>query len=95
MKILAETTGDFMLTDLSTGHDLQSTRPSVIARSYFIDSRIALGQVTKIADVPDEATDEEFLAFWIDSGDRELAIASFLSKFDENAPAAPKARKAK
>jgi hypothetical protein len=95
VKILAETTGDFMLADMSTGHDIQAHRPSVVARSGFIDSRIALGQVTKVADVPDEATDEEFLAFWIDSGDRDLAIASFLSKFDENAPAAPKVRKVK
>jgi hypothetical protein len=69
---------------------LNATRPSVIPRSGFIDARIALGQIVKVADVPDEATDDEFEAFWRDSdGDRDLAVASFLSKFDPEAPQAP------
>lgn len=99
MKLLAETTGPFGLLDLSTGHTLNSVRPSVIPRSGFIDARIALGQVVKVADVPDEATDEEFEAFWRDSdADRDLAVASFLSKFDPDAakePAAKAQRKGK
>lgn len=90
MKILAETTGDFMLTDLATGQSIQAVRPSVVPRSRFVDARIALSQIVKVADVPDDATDEEFASFWRDSdGDRELAIASFLSKFDPEAPKEP------
>jgi hypothetical protein len=94
VKLLAETTGAFGLMDLSTGHTLNANRPSVIARSGFIDSRIALGQIVKVADVPAEATDDEFEAFWRDSdGDRDLAVASFLSKFDPEAPTPPVAQK--
>lgn len=90
MKLLAETTGSFGLLDLSTGHALNSHRPSVIPRSPFIDSRIALNQIVKVADVPDEATDEAFEAFWNESdGDRDLAVASFLSTFEPDAAKAP------
>jgi hypothetical protein len=93
VKILAETTGDFMLHDLSTGQSIQAGRPSVITRSGFVDARIAISQVVKVADLPDEATDEEFASFWADSdGDQELAVASYLSKFDPEAPATPKRR---
>jgi hypothetical protein len=93
MKILAETTGEFMINDLSTGDALYSSRPGVIELSPFIESRIAINQIRKVEDVPDEATDAEFEAFWRDSdGKRDLAIDSFLSKF---APAAPVAKKGK
>ena len=92
MKLLAETTGEFLLHDLSTGQTLQSSRPSVIARSGFIDARIALSQITKIADVPDQASDEDFADYWATSeGDRDLAIASYLSTFEQ--PAAPEPKK--
>lgn len=77
-----------MLHDVTTGQNLQSIRPSVIVRSGFIDARIAINQIVKVADLPDEATDEDFASFWTESGDRELAIASFLSKF-EPAPEKP------
>ena len=100
MKFLAETTGSFGLLDLATGANVNATRPSVIPRSGFIDARIALGQITKIADVPADVTDEDFEAFWIDSGgDRDLAVASFLAQFSPEAePAstpAPKQRRGK
>lgn len=90
MKLLAETTGNFMLHDLSTGQSLQANRPSVINRSAFIDARIALSQIAKVADVPATVTDEDFEAFWTDSGgDRELAVASFLSQFAPEAADTP------
>lgn len=79
-----------MLHDLSTGDSIHAGRPSIVKRSGFVDARIALNQVVKVADVPDEADDDDFLTFWMDSeGDRELAIASFLSKFDPEAVKAP------
>lgn len=90
MKLLAETTGAFGLIDLSTGQSLKSHRPSVVPLSGFLTARIALGQVAKVADVPDDATDEDFEAYWLDSdGDKDLAVASFLSKFDPDATSAP------
>jgi hypothetical protein len=96
MKFLAETTGGFMLVDMGTGQTIQASRPSVIDRSPFVDARIALNQVVKIADLSAEATDGEFAEFWRESGERDLAISSFLSKFDASAPAedaeAPKKR---
>lgn len=98
MKFLAETTGSFGLIDLSTGANVNASRPSVVPRSGFIDARIALGQITKVADVPEDTTDVEFEAFWNDSdGDRDLAVAAFLSKFDPEAPkeSTAKPRKAK
>lgn len=95
MKMLVETTGAFMLLDLSLGQTVQGHRPSVVAQSDFLNARIALHQVTKICDLPDDATDEEFETYWTDAEDRELAIASYQSKFDaEAAPAAmPKNRR--
>lgn len=95
MKILAETTGDFMLHDLSSGQTVQATRPSVITRTGFIDARIAINQVVKIADLPEDATDEDFVGFWTESGDRDLAIASFVSKSDPEAAAPKPQRKGK
>lgn len=99
MKFIAETTGDFMIHDLSTGDSVQAARPSVVYRSPFLESRIAINQVVKVADVPEEADDTEFAEFWHDSdGDRELAIASFLSKFDpeiERKPVSKPSRGAK
>ncbi len=92
MKLLAETTGEFMLVDSSSGESIPSSRPAVITVSQFYNSRIALNQVVKVSDVPDEASDEEFQKFWEDSdGDRDLAVASFLSSFDAEAPK-PKGR---
>jgi hypothetical protein len=94
VKLLAETTGPFGLLDLSTGQTLNANRPSVVSRSSFIDSRIALSQIVKVADVPDEVTDMDFENFWRDSdGDRDLAVASFLSQFDPEAPQAPAPKK--
>lgn len=92
MKILAETTGDFLLLDLSTGDTLEAHRPSVVSRSGFLDARIALHQVTKLADLPDDATDAEFAGYWTESeGDKALAVESYLSKFE--APVAKKRSK--
>jgi len=82
VKILVETTGEFMLTDISTGQTIYNHRPGVIEQSVFFDARIALGQISKLADLTADATDEEFDKFWVDSdGKSELAVDSFLSKF--------------
>lgn len=89
MRMLAETTGDFMLVDMAAGQTIPAFRPAVVARTAFIDARIALGQIVKVADLPAEATNEEFQAYWKEAGDRDLAISSFLSKFEPAAEEAP------
>ncbi|WP_454287254.1 hypothetical protein [Rhizobium arsenicireducens] len=81
MKMLLETTGEFMLMDLSVGQTLVSHRPSVATRTPFIDARIALNQIVKLADLNDEATDEDFEEYWLSSEDRVLAIASFAETY--------------
>lgn len=94
MKMLAETTGDFMLLDLGANQSMDAFRPSVVARSAFIDARIALSQIVKISDVPDDATDAEFAEYWDSAdGDKELAVSSYLSKFDGQKPAQTRKKK--
>lgn len=95
MKMLAETKGDFMFLDLSVGQRINSHRPSVVVVTDFLNARIGLGHIIKVADVPDEATDEEFEAYWKESEDRNLALAAFLSKFDTDAAmtTAPRVRR--
>lgn len=92
-KILIETTGEFMLTDMSNGQTIQSHRPSVVERTSFVDARSALGQIVKLADVPDEATDTDFAGYWTDAGQADLAISSFLSQFEVEAEKPKKAAK--
>ena len=87
MKILAETTGPFMLQDL--GFQMQvipSHRPAVVQSTSFIQTRIASSQIKVLGELVQEATDEEFKEFIRESIkddviDMPLAVASFLSKF--------------
>lgn len=85
MKHLVETTGEFLLHDMNTGDLAESFRPSVVTRSVFIDQRIAAGQLRLIANLKEEASDEEFHSYWREAGDKELAVSSFLSKFGADA----------
>lgn len=84
-----------MLLDIGAGQALQSHRPSVIEMSGFVHQRIALGQIVKVADLPDEATEAEFSEFWEASENRELAISSYLSKFEDPAPVTSTRKKGK
>ncbi len=99
MKILCETTGDFMLVDLTTGQEVSSTRPAVISMTNFFSQRSMIGQLRKLGDLTDEATDAEFAKYVTDSdGDIDLAVDAFLSSFGVEAPsekAPAKRRKAK
>lgn len=83
MKILLETEGPFSYVDPITRSELSSFRPSVVQTSEFINTLTA-GRKVKIIEneLMDEATDEEFKKFWVESDkDRSLAIDSFLAKF--------------
>mgnify|MGYP007079340912 FL=1 len=87
MKILCETTGDFMLMDFSTNQRIPAHRPAVITMTNFFSQRSMLGQLNKFGDVTDEATDEEFAKYVKESdGDITLAIESFLATFGVETP---------
>jgi hypothetical protein len=91
MKILAKTTGAFTIYDPATGEAVRHGRPGVIRVTPFFTSRTTLGQLEKIADLPDEATDADFAGYWAECKDKpEMAIESFLSKFAEKPAVAPK-----
>lgn len=80
MKLLLETTGQFMLSH--HGDEVQAERPSVVSNTNFFNHRIALGQVKILGKLTDDASDQEFLKYVVDSDwDLPLAVDSFLSKF--------------
>jgi outer membrane usher protein FimD/PapC len=81
-KHLAETKGNFQLVDFTHNSQLLSAhRPSVVSLSTFMQGRVANGQVNLLGKVNEEATDEEFQAYWVESENAELAVASFLEAF--------------
>lgn len=85
MKIIVKTTGKFALMDPS-GAEIRSQRPTVCNRTGFIDQRVKLKQVEIVAeDLPAEATDLEFEAFWREcEGDFDLAVESYLAKLKKD-----------
>jgi hypothetical protein len=89
MKILAHTTGAFMLVDSTTGDEIAPFRPSVIRRSSFIDTRVKLKQIVVVSELTEDATDAQFVQFLKESdNDIELAMQSFVAAFGpkEEAP---------
>lgn len=84
MKLLVETTGDFMLACPYTAQIVSSSRPSVVSPTPFIEARIGMRQLKVFSNkVGADATDAEFEKYWIESnGDPEFALESFLSTFE-------------
>ena len=82
-KVLIETTGPFQLLARS-GQMVHAHRPSVVVMEAFFQHRSSIGQLKPVCNnLKPEATDKEFAEYWHEcAGDRELAIASFLSKYD-------------
>ena len=97
MKLLVETTGPFQIYYPVPEQFARADRPCVVTQSSAMSVGIASGKLKLLGTVNDEATDEEFLAFLKDSKGKDLAVASFLSKFsdEEPEPEAKPARKAK
>ncbi|MES0134505.1 hypothetical protein NKJ88_06015 [Mesorhizobium sp. M0016] len=82
MKILCETNGEFQLIDFGNGGNIVAAhRPSVVSGSPFISARAALGQIKVLGNLADEATDEEFVEYFVAAEDAELAVASFLDAY--------------
>jgi hypothetical protein len=89
---LVETIGDFQLIDDTRQH-IPANRPAVVEMGHFFQARALIGQLRLVqAELKPTATDAEFLTYWRESdGDRDLAIASFVSAFGPKAvePAEP------
>ena len=82
MKILVETTGEFMLIDREQRLSIEAHRPAVSERTQFINVQLGYRALHVLGDLKDEATDEEFQKYVAESdGDTELAVASFLAAF--------------
>lgn len=81
MKILVETTGDFMLIDRQQDLAIECDRPAVTERTPFVHVQIGLGQLHVLSELQEAATDEEFQKYVTDSEDMDLAVASFVAAF--------------
>lgn len=103
IKALVETVGDFQLVDFNHNRQtVPSERPAVVVLSKFIQERVSAGQIRVITQVGEEATDDEFLNYWKESENPELAVDSFITTFPDGKPtqktvkaAEPKQRKKK
>lgn len=93
--IIVETTGAWSLMLPNHAGTIHRLRPTVVENSDFVQRQVAVKQCRILAtDLPDEATDNEFVAFWIESGkDKELAIESFKASFLVPTPAPSPRRK--
>lgn len=81
MKALVETTADFQLL-MDDGTLIRHEGYTLITKSEFVHARAAIGQVRTVAEVNDEATDDEWQKYVAESGDDlELAVSSFVSSF--------------
>lgn len=82
-KLLVETTGKFMFLDSQARQEIQSHRPSVVVASEFVSTRMGRGELKLLSnELQEESTDKEFNVYFLEAGrDKELAVASFLSKF--------------
>lgn len=82
MKFLIETTGDFMLYDVLNMQCVESDRPSVVADGPFLQAQMGLKNVRiLIPDLPDEATDAEWVDWLKASEAVDLAVASYREKY--------------
>ena len=90
-KCVVETTGDFQLLDEILQH-VPAFRPAVVKMTHSFQRHLGNAQIRiLVADLKDEATDEEFVNYLNESGgDKELAVASFAAAFSSQ-PVAPKA----
>lgn len=85
--LLVETDGAFQLID----HDrrnptIRHSGYTVVHRTDFVSYRVSLSQLRIVAELNDEATDQEWLKYYADSDfDLELARDSFLSTYGKTA----------
>lgn len=84
-KMIAKPRTPFMLI-LDGGETLEDYRPSVVTPSDYLLTFQMKGSIEVLApEIPEEATDAEFLKFWLDS-DRndQLAVEAFVGKWSKS-----------
>lgn len=83
MKNIVKVTGAFMLIDPQT-KDYIEERPHVVTWTQFLEARTGKGQIKILAaNLPDEASDIEFQRYLDEAEDVDLAVASYVSSFEE------------
>lgn len=85
MSKLIVKTKNILLVDTISGEVIYEDRPSIVTDTSFVHGRAALGQVSIIKnDLPEEASDDTFKTFWLESDkNEELAISSYLSSMEK------------
>lgn len=97
MKAIVKTKGAYELFDSSTREHIQQT-PRVITWTQFFESRAGAGQILVLhSGLPDTAQDAEFQSFLAEAEEEDLAVAAFVSTFEEpkEEPKAPPKAKGK
>lgn len=85
MKILAQTTGNFMMLDIQPAQEVEPDRPTVIQTSPLVNAWVAKGKLEILAtDLPDEFTDLDFLAMWRANSQEALAKVKALVDLNKN-----------
>jgi hypothetical protein len=89
--LLVETDGAFQLIDQDRRNPtIRHEGYTVVHRTDFVAYRISLSQLRIIAELNDDATDQEWLKYYADSDfDLELARDAFLSTYGKKASAPP------
>lgn len=94
MKLLVETTGEFQLINAVNGTRIRFNRPTVVDSDSFVQSHIAYGHLKVFTHtLVDEATDADWEVWLAEAeGDIDLAVASYLTKFDAEAAKEPEVK---
>lgn len=93
MKLLVKTNNVLLLG--INGDVYEPLRPSVVRNDSFCQTKVAAGVVTVLkANLPEQATDAEWAKFYAESDtDVELALESFLAKFEAEPDMAAEAKR--
>lgn len=83
MKAIVKTTGEFSLLESYT-RDFVTDKPCVVTWTQFFEARTGNGQLKVLASrLPDTASDEEFQQYLNESENEDLAVAAFISQYEE------------
>ncbi len=63
VRMVVETLGDYMLSDVTVEQVVESDRPSVVFKSPFIDQRVAAGQLN-VVEPSTDLSDEQLMKVW-------------------------------
>lgn len=85
MKLIVNVVGDFTYINPQIADEVMyNHKPCLVTNTDFVQALLVGGKIDVLAkDLPENASQEEFDTFLTESkGDVELAVASFISKFD-------------